>query len=129
VLNRAPSDVAMKSPAPRHRSRPPRKSQARGSASDQPSWQGSAGSSGQQDGAVSIHLTPREREVLALICEGLSNKEIGRHLGIAPSTVKVHVSKILRALNVSTRLQAILATQCWNLLEERTNHHEHRTEN
>jgi DNA-binding NarL/FixJ family response regulator len=78
---------------------------------------------------MSIHLTPREMQVLALICEGLSNKAIGRHLSISPSTVKVHVSKILRALNVSTRLQAILVTQCWNLLEERMNHHEHRTEN
>ena len=119
----------MKLSTRRHRSRPPRKSQPRGSASDQPLWQGSGGSSGQQDGAVFIHLTPREREVLALICEGLSNKAIGRHLSISPSTVKVHVSKILRALNVSTRLQAILVTQCWNLLEEQRNHHEHCPDN
>jgi DNA-binding NarL/FixJ family response regulator len=103
--------------------------QPRGAASDQPSWQGSGGSAGQQDDTMSIHLTPREMQVLALICEGLSNKAIGRHLSISPSTVKVHVSKILRALNVSTRLQAILVTQCWNLLEERMNHHERRTEN
>ena len=83
----------------------------------------------EEGGAAFIHLTAREREVLALICEGLSNKAIARHLGIAPSTVKVHVSKILRALNVSTRLQAILVAQCWNLLEEHTNHHDHRRDN
>jgi DNA-binding NarL/FixJ family response regulator len=63
--------------------------------------------------------------VLALICEGLSNKAIGRHLRISPATVKVHVSRILRALNVSTRLQAILITQCWRLLEARVNHSDH----
>jgi DNA-binding NarL/FixJ family response regulator len=66
-----------------------------------------------------VHLTRRERDVLALMCEGLSNKAISRRLGIAPTTVKVHVSKILRTLNVSNRLNAVLRARAWGLLDER----------
>ena len=63
-----------------------------------------------------IHLTPREREVLLLLAEGLPNKLICRRLGIAHSTVKIHVARILGELNVSTRLQAVLAAQRLGLL-------------
>jgi DNA-binding NarL/FixJ family response regulator len=69
-------------------------------------------------GPRAVHLTQRERDVLALICEGLSNKAISRRLGIAPTTVKVHVSKILRTLNVSDRLNAVLRTRAWGLLDQ-----------
>jgi DNA-binding NarL/FixJ family response regulator len=65
-----------------------------------------------------VHLTCRERDVLALMCEGMSNKAISRRLGIAPTTVKVHVSKILRTLNVSNRLNAVLRTRAWGLLDQ-----------
>ena len=51
-------------------------------------------------------LTPREREVLALIKEGLTNKGIARELSIKPGTVKVHVEKIIAKLGVSDRTQA-----------------------
>ena len=62
---------------------------------------------------VSDPLTAREREVLALLCEGLPNKLIARHLKISSGTVKVHISNIFRALNVSNRLQAVLIARCW----------------
>jgi NarL family two-component system response regulator LiaR len=52
-------------------------------------------------------LTPRERDVLALLVEGLTNKEIAGRLSISRSTVKVHVSNILSKLNVSSRGEAI----------------------
>jgi DNA-binding CsgD family transcriptional regulator len=65
-----------------------------------------------------IHLTPRERQVLALLAEGLSNKLICRRLGIAPSTVKIHVARILAELGVATRLQAVLAAQRCGLLSD-----------
>ncbi|QBX38409.1 response regulator transcription factor [Brevundimonas sp. S30B] len=51
-------------------------------------------------------LTPREREVLALIKGGLTNKAIARELGIRPGTVKVHVEKVIAKLGVTDRTQA-----------------------
>ena len=54
-----------------------------------------------------IHsLSPREREILALIAKGASNKEVARELNIAEATVKIHVQHILRKLNLSSRVQA-----------------------
>lgn len=53
-------------------------------------------------------LTPRQLEVLAMLFEGLPNKLIARRLGISSGTVKVHIVHILRALKVSSRLQAVL---------------------
>ncbi len=57
------------------------------------------------------HLTPRQLDVLALLCEGLPNKLIGRRLNISSATVKIHVANILRALNVASRLQAVIAAR------------------
>ena len=51
-------------------------------------------------------LTSRERDVLALMIEGLNNTEIARTLVVSPSTVKSHVSHILAKLNVSSRTEA-----------------------
>lgn len=51
-------------------------------------------------------LTPREQQVLDLVAEGLSNREIGERLYISAKTVSVHVSAVLRKLGVSTRTQA-----------------------
>ncbi|MDF5751027.1 AAA family ATPase [Spongiactinospora sp. TRM90649] len=57
------------------------------------------------------HLTQREREVLALVAEGLTNREIAGRLFIANKTVSVHVSNILAKLGVSTRTQAAALTR------------------
>lgn len=54
-------------------------------------------------------LSEREAEVLQLIAKGLSNKEIGRALWIGETTVKTHVSHILRKLGAADRTQAVLA--------------------
>ncbi len=56
-------------------------------------------------------LTPRQREVLALMAEGKSNKEIAKELGLAAGTVKIHVSSIFKALNVNNRTLAVIAAR------------------
>lgn len=53
-------------------------------------------------------LTGREREVLALVGEGLSNQDIARRLTVAEGTVKAHVSAILQRLEVTNRVQAAI---------------------
>ena len=52
-------------------------------------------------------LTDREREVLALMVEGLNNTEISNRLIVSRSTVKFHVSNILSKLHVSSRTEAV----------------------
>src|SRR5262245_38193724 len=59
--------------------------------------------------AHELGLTPRQGEVLSLLLKGLSNKLIARKLDIAEGTVKVHVTAVLQALEVSTRTQALIA--------------------
>jgi len=61
-------------------------------------------------------LSVRELEVLALMAEGLSNREIGERLFIAEGTVKNHVSNVLAKLGVRDRTQAILRAQELGLL-------------
>ena len=56
-------------------------------------------------------LSPREREILMLIAQGRSNKQIARDLDIAETTVKIHVQHIFKKLGLSSRVQvAVLAT-------------------
>ncbi|MFF1419976.1 response regulator [Streptomyces sp. NPDC058280] len=57
-------------------------------------------------------LSPREREVLALVGEGLTNRQIGKRLYLSEKTVKNHISRLLAKLGVERRIQAaVLATQ------------------
>jgi DNA-binding NarL/FixJ family response regulator len=53
-------------------------------------------------------LTPREREVLALLATGVANKQIARRLQIAEATVKAHLTRIFQQLGVTDRTQAAL---------------------
>lgn len=53
-------------------------------------------------------LSPREREVLALLLEGLPNKLIARRLGITEKTVKTHLTSVFRTIGVTDRVQAVL---------------------
>jgi NarL family two-component system response regulator LiaR len=53
-------------------------------------------------------LTPREREVLSLLCHGLSNKRIAGELGLSEKTIKAHVGHIFGKLGVTDRTQAAM---------------------
>lgn len=66
---------------------------------------------GEPGGEVLESLSQREREVLTLMAEGLSNQKIADRLGIGEKTVKTHVSNVLGKLNVSDRTQA--AVYAW----------------
>ncbi|MFR9725540.1 response regulator [Streptomyces sp. MS19] len=60
-------------------------------------------------------LTEREREILALVGEGLTNRQIGQRLFLAEKTVKNHISRLLAKLGVERRIQAaVIATRARN---------------
>jgi DNA-binding NarL/FixJ family response regulator len=63
------------------------------------------------DGKALARLTPRELEILRLIGQGQSNKEIAKALNITEGTVKNHVSKVLTAIGARDRTQAALWAQ------------------
>jgi len=65
-------------------------------------------------------LTPREREVLALLAQGLKNDRIARELVISPKTVRNHVSNIYSKLQVADRTEAVLRAREAGLGEEET---------
>lgn len=58
------------------------------------------------DQGVLDNLTPRQKQVLELLADGLSNKEIGRLLALAEGTVKAHVAALLKVIGVKNRTQA-----------------------
>jgi DNA-binding NarL/FixJ family response regulator len=62
-------------------------------------------------------FTQRERDVLKLLAEGLSNKEIAGRLFISEKTVKTHVSNVLQKLGVADRTQAALLAVRQRLVE------------
>lgn len=55
----------------------------------------------------SLRITGREREILELLADGRSNKEIAARLGVSPNTVKTHVASLFGKLQVARRTQAI----------------------
>lgn len=69
---------------------------------------GLAGALASSDAAASVgRLTPRERDVLRLLADGLSNEQIGKELFISPETVRTHVRKAMTKLQADTRTQAV----------------------
>jgi DNA-binding NarL/FixJ family response regulator len=62
-------------------------------------------------------LTPREHEVLRLLAEGKTNREIAAELVLSPGTVKIHVERIIAKLGVSDRTQAVVRAITLGLIE------------
>ncbi len=54
-----------------------------------------------------ILLTPKEKEIISFVCEGLSNKEIAHRLNISESTIKAHLHRIFKKLNIQSRTQLV----------------------
>ena len=69
---------------------------------------GGRGSAGRPVGAALSRLTEREREILGLVAEGLSNDEIAGRLFLSPLTTKTHVSRILTKLEARDRAQLVV---------------------
>lgn len=65
-------------------------------------------------------LTPRQRELLALVARGLSNREIAGELFLAPGTVRKHLENIFERLGVSSRLAAVALAYPDGLIHDRT---------
>ncbi|RAJ94624.1 LuxR C-terminal-related transcriptional regulator [Aliidiomarina maris] len=63
---------------------------------------------------IERHLSPRQQEIMQLLAQGLSNKEIANILGITEGTIRVHLSAIFKAIKVSNRTEATL----WYLLRQ-----------
>jgi LuxR family transcriptional regulator, maltose regulon positive regulatory protein len=70
----------------------------------------------QPSNCVRDPLTARERDVLAMISKGCSNKRVARTLEISPETVKSHVKHIFLKLQVSTRTEAVFRARSLALL-------------
>jgi len=72
-----------------------------------------------ESSAVDASLTPREREILELLAEGLTMQQIGRRLDISPRTVETHVANLYRKLAVRSRVQAVSRAASLGLIELR----------
>ncbi|MGM0526449.1 MAG: LuxR C-terminal-related transcriptional regulator [Pseudomonadota bacterium] len=68
-----------------------------------------------QTSGVETFLSPRQLEIMQLLAQGLSNKEIANILGITEGTIRVHLSAIFKAIKVSNRTEATL----WYLLRQK----------
>ncbi|MBR3501959.1 MAG: response regulator transcription factor [Alphaproteobacteria bacterium] len=62
-------------------------------------------------------LTPRQLEVLQCLADGLSNKQIAYKLGLSEGTIKIHITLLMRALNVSNRVAAVRAGERAGLIK------------
>lgn len=67
-------------------------------------------------------LKPRETQVLALLCEGYQNKEIGRELGMTEVVVKMDVKAICRKLGVGNRTEAVITAYKNDIIQMQANH-------
>lgn len=73
----------------------------------------------EKDVAVKVaQLTPREREILALLMEGANSSEMARRLSVSANTVRTHVQNVLTKLQVHSRLEAAAFAIRWSVFED-----------
>jgi DNA-binding NarL/FixJ family response regulator len=65
-------------------------------------------------------LTSREREILAILAQGLSNAEVAEHLVIAETTVKTHLARVMKKLGLREKAQAVAAAYQTGLVQPPT---------
>jgi len=70
----------------------------------------------QRPGAVTLDITPREREILSLLARGMSNVAIGQRLYISAATVKFHVGNVMQKLGARRRAEAVYAASKLGLI-------------
>lgn len=81
---------------------------AKAGASDDPLFRFSTGDAVPASGGVCAKMTPREREVLQSLAEGLSAKEVAQRLNMAPKTVECHIERARLKTNAKNRLQMVV---------------------
>jgi len=69
-----------------------------------------------EDRLQELQITPRELEVLGLIAQGLSNKEIGERVFVSENTVKTHASRLFDKLGARRRTEAVQLAKSWRLI-------------
>jgi DNA-binding NarL/FixJ family response regulator len=69
-----------------------------------------------EDRVRELQLTPRELEILGLIAEGLSNKEIAERAFVSENTVKTHASRVFDKLGARRRTEAVQIGKSWRLI-------------
>jgi DNA-binding CsgD family transcriptional regulator len=68
---------------------------------------------GAGEGEADERVSARERQILALLVQGLSNKEIAKELGLSPNTIRNHLQRLQERLHARNRVQlALLARDC-----------------
>lgn len=71
----------------------------------------------QEREAAATLLTQRQLQILKMLCEGLSNKDICRKLGLSEKTVKAHLTGVFKVLNVEGRVQAAMAARARGFID------------
>lgn len=64
-----------------------------------------------------IHITPREQQILHLIAQGKSNKQISSEIFLSIETVKTHIKKIFHKLEVKNRLEAVAVARSRKIMD------------
>lgn len=71
----------------------------------------------EKESGTAVSLSPREKEILQLVGQGMSNREIAAQLHIALGTVKRHTINIYNKVGVNNRTQAVIRAREWRLLD------------